>query len=312
MRIATTLIGLEKILAKECSGEVIIPGRVLFTKNKNLRSVLIVYDYITYFKFKDEDEIYRNVSKIKLKFKGSFRVDCSRIGEHMFNSQEIRQNIGEIIYNKGYKVNLNKPDNIFYVDIINDYCFFGKNPINLGKRNYRVRAGKDSLNAVLAYSLLKIANFKKDEVLLDPFCGDGIILIEAGLIGGKKLYGLNQDIKNASINSKVAKVKLNLYKNDLTWLSTLFKQNSVDLIVTKPLFQSKTKSVNFVDKIIKELFHQANYILKKNARMILLTPKTELIEKYAKLYNFNIKEELIVKCGNLNYKVLILNKKSFK
>jgi hypothetical protein len=46
--------------------------------------------------------------------------------------------------------------------------------------------------------------------------------------------------------------------------------------------------------------------------MVLLTPKTELIEKYAKLYRFNLKEELSIKSGGLDFKVLKLNKKSFK
>ncbi len=312
MKIATTLIGLEKILKEECNGKIIIPGRILFSKNKKLKSALMIYDYIAHFRFKSEEEIYNKINEIKLKFKGSFKVDCSREGEHNFNSQEIREKVGEIIYQKGNKVDLSNPENIFYVDIINDYCFFGKNPVNFGKRGYRLRSSKDSLNATAAFALLKIAKFKKNQILLDPFCSDGIILIEAGLLGGKKLYGFGQDIKNASINSKIAKVKINLYKEDLNFLDTLFKKNSVDLIISKPLFPSKTKSVNFVDKIIRELFHQADYILKEKGKMILLTPKTELIEKYSKIYNFNIKEELKVKVGNLEYKILVLNRKSFK
>ena len=251
MKIGTTLLGLEKILAKETKGKVIYDGRVLFKNYKNLRSALAVYDLIKYFKFKDENEIYDNIAKIK--FKGSFRVDCSRIGNHNFSSQDIRQKIGELIYNYGNKVDLDNPKNIFYADIINDYCFFGLNYVKF-KRDYKIRSSNDSLNSVLAYCLLKIANYSKSKVLLDPFCSDGTILIEAGLLKGKKLYGLNNDIKNASINSKIAKIKLNIYDHNLTWLDTLFRKNSVDLIITKPLTPSKTKSVDFVDKIIKDLF----------------------------------------------------------
>jgi len=292
-------------LKDECKGKIIIPGRVLFNNKNHLKSASLFYGYIKHFKFEGENEIYEKIPKIK--FKGSFRVDCSRQGDHIFNSQEIRQKIGEIIYNQGNKVDLKNPSNIFYADIINNYCFFGKNPVSF-KRNYRVRSSMDSLNAALAFSLLKIAKFDKNKILLDPFCGDGIILIEAGLIGGKKLYGLNNDVKNAIINSKVAKVKINFYKENLNWLDTLFKKNSVDLIITKPLFPSKKKSENFVDKIIRELFHQAGYILKKNGLMILLTPKLELIEKYSKIYNFILKKELIVKYGNLDYYILSLKR----
>ena len=308
MKIATTLIGLENILKQESNGKVICEGRISFNNNKKLRSALLSYDLIKYFKFKDEKDIYKEISKLKFKINGSFRVDCNRQGEHKFSSQDIREGIGEIIYNKGNKVDLSNPKTKFYVDIINNNCFLGKNPINLSKREYRVRSSKDSLNAALAFSLLKISSYNKNKILLDCFCGDGIILIEAGLIGGKKLYGLSQDIKNASINSKVAKVKLNLNDKNLDWLDTLFKKNSVDLIITKPIVVSKTKSINFVDKITKEFFHQSNYILKKNGKIVLLSQKTDLIEKYAKEYKFKIKHELDIKVGDLIYKLLSLKK----
>ncbi len=302
MRIAATLIGLENILKKEVKGKIICPGRVLFNKG-NLKSSLIIYDYIASFKFKDEKEIYNEVNKINFKINKSFRVDCSRKGDHKFSSQDIRQNIGELIYNKGNKVELKNPGTIVYIDIINNFCIVGLNPKKL-KRDYKVRVSNDSMNACLAYSLLKTAKFNKDKLLLDPFCSDGTLLIEAGLMGGKKLYGLAQDIKNASINSKIAKVKLNLSNKELNWLDTIFKKNSVDLIISKPIYPSKTKNINFVDKIIKELFHQAEYILKKNGLMLLISPKTELLEKYAKEYKFRFKEELNVFIGGINYKVL--------
>jgi len=306
MKIACTLPGLENILKKDTKGKVIYPGRVLFNKG-NLKSSLIIYDYITSFKFKNEKEIYNEVNKIKFKINKSFRVDCSRHGRHKFNSQDIREKIGEIIYNKGNEVNLNDPGTIIYIDIIDDFCIIGLNPEKL-KRDYKIRVSNDSMQPCLAYSLLKIAKFNKNKVLLDPFCSDGTILIEAGLLGGKKFYGFSQDIKNASINSKIAKVKLNLYKEDLSWLDTLFKKNSVDLIISKPIYQSKTKSENFVDKIIKELFYKIEYILKKNGLMLLISPKTELLEKYAKEYKFKVKNEINVKIGDINYIVLSFKK----
>ena len=99
-----------------------------------------------------------------------------------------------------------------------------------------------------------------------------------------------------------------LSNKELNWLDTLFKKNSVDFIISKPIYPSKTKNVNFVDKIIKELFHQASYILKKKGLMLLITPKTELLEKYAKEYKFKIKEELNVLVGDINYKILSFKK----
>ena len=63
-----------------------------------------------------------------------------------------------------------------------------------------------------------------------------------------------------------------------------------------------------MDKIIKELFHQSSYILKKSGLMLLISPKIELLLKYAKVYNFKVKEELKVKIGEQEYKVLSFKK----
>lgn len=307
MEIASTLFGLENILKQESKGKIIYPGRVLFNKGK-LKSALLTYDYIKSFYFKDENEVYKNVRKIKFKIDKDFRVDCSRIGKHNFSSQDMREKIGEIIYNKKNKVNLTNPKTIIYVDIIDNFCIIGKNPKNIGKRDYKIRISNDSLNACLAYSLLRTANFNKNKSLIDPFCSDGTLLIEAALLGGKKLYGFSQDIKNASINSKIAKVKINLSDKNLDWLDTLFKKNSVDLIISKAPFPSKRKKMDDISKVIKELFHRTEYILKKNGLMLLVSPKTELLEKYAKLYNFKVKEELKVLIGSQELKILSFKK----
>ncbi|MEK6933045.1 MAG: THUMP domain-containing protein [Nanoarchaeota archaeon] len=306
MKIGVTFNGLEKVLKQDTKGKIIHSGRVLFSKGK-LNSATMSYGYITSFNFKNDEEIYEKIKNLKIKVNKDFRVDCSREGNHNFSSQEIRQNIGEIIYNKGNKVNLDSPKTVVYIDIIDNFCIIGLNSKKL-KRDYKVRTSNNSLNASVAYSLLKLSKFNKNKSLLDPFCSDGTILIEAGLMKGKKLYGLCQDTKNASINSKIAKVKINLYQENLSWLDTLFKKDSLDLIISNPIFPSKTKSFNFVEKIIKELFHHSSYILKKNGLILLISPKTDLLKKYAEIYKFKVKEELEIIIGGLDYKVLSFKK----
>ncbi len=305
MKIGVTLIGLEEILKKEIKGKIVYPGRILFNK-ENSGASLLVYDYVKSFKFKDENEIYDKISKLKIK--KDFRVDCSRIGDHKFSSQDIREKVGEIVHNQGNKVNLKNPETLVYIDIIDDFCIIGLNPEFIGKRKYRVRINNDTLNACLAYSLLKLAKFNPKKVLLDPFCSDGTLLIEAGLLKGKKIYGFSTDVKNASINSKIAKVKLNLYTERLDWISTLLKKDSVDLIISKAPYPSKRKKIEEVESIIRDLFNQALNVLNKKGLMLLISPKIEILLKYAKLYNFKVKEELKIKQGDQELTALSFRK----
>src|SRR3989339_502340 len=173
--IASTLECLESITEEELSGKKISPGRVLYTKPKKIiRSALFSYKLLKQFKFKKEEEIYK------------------------------------IDFNQGFKVDLKKPDNIIFMDIKNDNCFIGINPVQNSKRGYRIRNTSGSINSTIAYSLVSLAEINKTDNVLDPFCKDGVILIEAGISKAKKLNGLERDIKNSSINSKLAKIKINL------------------------------------------------------------------------------------------------------
>ncbi|MAG47237.1 hypothetical protein CL617_01410 [archaeon] len=301
--IAQTFKGLEQVTEKELSGKKITDRRIEYTKSKKeIKTVLLSYELIKKIKFKNFKDLLKKVENSKINIKGTFRVDCSKEENSKINTQQVRETIGEIFFKKGNKVNLDNPNFTIFLDIYKNTCFLGMNPKTY-KRDYKVRSSRDSINSSLGASLLKIAKLKKTDTLLDPFCSDGVILIEAGLFGAKKLYGLAEDTKNASINSKVAKVKINLSKNELDWLDTSFKEKSVDKIITKPLFFSKRRSKEDVYKTTKELFHQTKYILKKNGLLLTLCPKTELLEKYAKEYKFKAKKETEVQVGDLLYKI---------
>ena len=205
--IAYTYKGLEGITAKEVKGRILSEKRVCFSKNRSfIGSSLFYYDFIKEIKFNDLKDLISQVKKIKVSIKGKFKVDCNKENNNL-SSQEIKANIGEIFHNKKFKVDLENPNTVIFLDINGNICYLGKNPVYY-KRNYKVRSSRDSISSVIGYSLLKIADYNSKETLIDPFCSDGVILIEAALLKGKKLYGLSEDIKNARINSKVAKIKI--------------------------------------------------------------------------------------------------------
>ncbi len=306
--IAKTIKGLEEVTINEIKEKLkvdskkIINGVVYFEADKieELRSINAIYELISRFKFKNKKEIINKVKKIKFNIKGDFVVRCNREGEHNFSSLDIEKEIGEIIYEQGNKVNL-KSNNIIYIDIINNNCFIGKLiKRDLCKRDYKLRISQNSINGCLAYSLLKIANYNKNEVLVDPLCKDGTILIEAALIKGKRIYGLDDNlynIKNSEVNSKLAKVKINLIKANIDWLDTKFKKSSIDKIITSIFVYKRNK--NNAIKNIKELFYQSRYVLKN--KLVILSNIN--LDKYA--IGFKLKKRYNIEIGTNNYTIYI-------
>ncbi len=63
----------------------------------------------------------------------------------------------------------------------------------LHKRGYREAASYAPLKETLAAALVKLAHWRPDMILVDPFCGSGTIPIEAALIGQNAAPGMNRE-----------------------------------------------------------------------------------------------------------------------
>ncbi len=63
---------------------------------------------------------------------------------------------------------------------------------SLHKRGYRPHVGKAPISETLAASLLMLTPWKKDRILVDPFCGSGTFPIEAAMMAANMAPGMNR------------------------------------------------------------------------------------------------------------------------
>ena len=299
--IASCLKGLEFIAEKETNGKKIYTGKVLYSKDKKLRSCEYSYELYDYFTFKNLDEIIEKAKKIKFDIKGSFKVECIREGEHEFKAADVEYSIGDLIENK---CDLKNPENVIVVDIKDYYCFIGKN-LTKYKRGYRIRTSTDCINEEVAFALLDIAEFKEKDFLFDPRCKDGTLLLEAFELKGKNLFGMDEDVKNASINTRIKKANIKLEQGNFDWIDTKFKPKYFDKIITKLASTSKKKSERLVNELLNEFLKQAQIVLKKKGVIVVLLQKDELFKEALKNYKFKILDEYEILWG-VKYKILKL------
>ena len=64
---------------------------------------------------------------------------------------------------------------------------------SLHKRGYRTMTSKAPLTETLAASLIMLTPWRKDRILVDPFCGSGTLPIEAAMIAANVAPGMNRD-----------------------------------------------------------------------------------------------------------------------
>jgi len=306
--IAVCLKGLEEVAENEVKGKKIIEGRIKFSqKPKNFKSISAIYSLKKQFKFKKPEDILKEFKKLKIKIKKSFKVNCNREGKHKFKSVDVEKLIGIYLQKQNHKLDFKDPDTVIYVDIVNNECLIGLlEKENLQKRNYRIKLNPETLNPCIAYAALKLINYKKNDILVDPWCRDGIIAIEAALMKKGKVFGFDKNIRHARINSKIAKVKVELSENEIDWLDTKFKKSSVKVATFMPSVSKKNRETD-IRRIYSELFHQLDFIAKDYAAIIVKKP--DLIKSY--FGSFKLEKELTINKGDDSYSILVL-KKSIK
>ena len=360
----STLANLEDIASKELKHvvkknlSVIHPSLLLIEKatltdlyniayySRSINKVVILLKHFT---FSSLDDILKEISKINFQpyLKEKFSVSCKRKGNHSFNSQPIIQSTVKIISNKyNIPADYKNPNSIIDINILDNKCFISIDfiGIELSKRYYKVKTSHLDINSSLAFCLIKIAGFNKKKLLLDPFCGNSSIVIEAALssknipnlynrsnlkIPSKIIASLNKkidkskskvrifgldpkyiNIKNCRINAKVAQISeaIDFQNYDLEWIDTKFKKKSIDLIVTNPPIITKRNEKDTIS-MYKQLFYQASYVLKKNGVIVLITTTPELLLEIINEYNFKIDEKRKILIGNLEYTILKCNQK---
>ena len=210
--LATTIEGFEDICAQEISGNVVCRGRVSCEKLPiNVQGIDILFEKIGKGTIKTIEDVEKLITALKVQTDKSIRVTCLRNGNHPFNRVDIEQAVGQLMYNEGKNIELKQPEKILLIDIVDEQCFVGwLVKENLCKRDYRVKINSRSISACLAHLLLKWLAVQKNDRVLDPFCVDGVLAIEAAKLGCKVTARdpVNNNIRNAKINIAMAEEEI--------------------------------------------------------------------------------------------------------
>lgn len=301
--------GLEIVSQKEikelANAKGIVEDSVVLFESKDIdckkfKSAIRVLHLLDSFDFKSLDD-FKRCEKTDFPVKGSFAVSCERHGTHKFNSHEVEELVGSFIDGK---VNLKKPDTTFFVYIFNNKAYVGIDLTgDLSKREYRLFCNSQGVKGNIAYALVRIADFNEKDVLVDPFCKDGVIPIEAALYLSKaKVFGLDsllRNIKASKSNSKIAKINIDFTNLDVGWLDTRFKEKEITKVVSVFPSASKAVSAKEIEKLADELFRQLRHVLSDKGIIVLLSKNNKPLEKVSLKHGFSLDKELNINLGSI-------------
>ncbi len=220
-------------------------------------------------------------------------VRVRNIGRRKVESSKLEKELGAILWKRGAKISVSNPDYIYRVylaekahvgillHVTNKKQFLERRP------DLKPFFRPGAILPRLARSLVNIAI--GDGILLDPMCGTGTILIEAGLMGldfmGIEAY--ENVAKGCSINLKHYKLPSNVVVGDAKNMP--LKDNSVDAIVTDFPYLQSTKSLGNITELYEKSFAEFSRVLRHRGSLIFISnlDVDEIAEK-----NFLIEHKL--------------------
>lgn len=201
------------------------------------------------------------------------------------------------------KVNLTKPKSLVRIVAFGNDFFVAIERIKLNKKHFenskphkRPFFYPGSMNPKLARCMVNLSRIKEGQLLLDPFCGTGGILIEAGLIGCKVVGSdIYWKMKNGtSINLDY--YGITDYRTFNLDVRELKMYEKVDSVVTDPPYGISTSTGDIEgDDIFKEFFHAIYDNMKDDAYLCMASPHYVDLEPMVAEVGFEIVEQYGIK-----------------
>lgn len=189
-------IGAENIILKTRAVEFTGDQEILYKANYLIRTAIRVLKPVYNFSAKDEDSLYYGIKSVDwLKYldeKKTIAVDSVVSSSYFKHSKYVALKTKDAIVDQVREkrtlrpsIDVINPDVRINIHIVNDKLTVSLDSSgdSLFKRGYRSSGGEAPLNEVLAAGIILLSGWDKISTLIDPMCGSGTFLTEAGLLG---------------------------------------------------------------------------------------------------------------------------------
>lgn len=247
----------------------------------------------------------------------TFRVTTVRQGDHNFTSIDVQREAGAALEaHYGTDVDLDEYDAEIRVDVLDDRCLVSVQHTReaLSRRQARLFQPRAALKPNVAYALLRLAYLESPpELVLDPFCGSGTILWEAGALwSNATLVGNDwneETLDGARQNADAQAVadRTTLYESDVWHLAETMDGKQADLVVTNPPFGVRLASSMDFHPFYRRVLQQFHEVLRPSGRVVMLVLRQGPFNKALHDTDvFDVRHVRVIEIGGLYPRVFVL------
>lgn len=237
-----------------------------------------------------------------------------------FDTSKVEWEIGGIIKSQvpNVNVNLRDPSNFLRIIYTSDKVFVTERIFKVEKKHFHnLKPHKrpffypGSMSPKLARCMVNLTGVKKDDVVLDPFCGTGGILIEAGIMGMKVI---GSDIDDKMVEGTIKNLEYcgindhEVFREDARNLKLDFKVNA---IATDPPYGiSASTGGEESQYLYSQALTNMGQLLMEKGRLCLATPHYMDIQELVRCTKFEIIEQHHIRMHKSLTRVISLLKKT--
>jgi tRNA (guanine10-N2)-dimethyltransferase len=221
---------------------------------------------------------------------------------------ELLRMVGERITRAGYVVDLKNPSKTFVLLLTAEKCFFclllhtvDKQHFGATRPHVRPFFSPVVIMPKIARALVNLSRVNAAELLLDPFCGTGGILIEADTIGASAIGADVQAkmVDGARQNLEFCGLQANLIVSDVS--KSPLKDNSIDAVVTDMPYGrasfiagssgciSRSRSVS-IELLYQDALAEIHRVLKTGRKAVIVS-NSPAFYSFARTHGFRLIEE---------------------
>jgi tRNA (guanine10-N2)-dimethyltransferase len=247
----------------------------------------------------DKEDIKKEAQKadIGLGEAETFVVRARKVGARADASLE--RELGAVLWHRGYKVSLDRPDVVYRAIITGDACIFGKLIASPDRAQYEERAPLKRpfflpgvLMPRISRAIVNIARIKEGW-MLDPMSGTGGILVEAELISDsihvvgcdiqkKMAYGTRWNLRHYGRNYDVIRqdsLRMGIRSNSIDAMVTDFPYGQSTPIMGATLEEFHRGSLNEMYRALKP-GHYAVIVYREGMEKLLKEAGFNVIESH--------------------------------
>ncbi len=197
-------------------------------------------------------EVVNRSEKLETDYRpeGSYAVRVEDLTEGKTNN-DIEKQLGKLLSTENNEVDLDNPEKLIKVYVLEEEYVIAVEKLSIDRGLFEKRKNQNrpfsspiSLDPVLARVLVNLSEVPAGGKVLDPFCGTGGILIEAGLCG-IGVYGADMQeemVKGSRENlEEYGIISHDIRKSDISSVDEVFEQ-SFDAVLTDLPYGKSSKT----------------------------------------------------------------------